>query len=135
MVDATLVTEVDLQGQVVIVYNLHLESRGNDDLRLAQLEEVLTDASTRWPGIPALVAGDLNFDISERPADALIHGADFRSVLGQPGFFTRPARKLFGSPRTIDWALTSGSVEAGQGRIHANINASDHYPISFTLRF
>ena len=46
-----LVTEVDLaQGQVVIVYNVHLESRGNDDLRLSQLEEVLTDASTCRPG-------------------------------------------------------------------------------------
>ena len=44
-----LVTEVDVPGQVVIVYNLHLESRGNDDLRLSQLEEVLTDASTRTP--------------------------------------------------------------------------------------
>ena len=130
-----LVTEVDLPGQVVIVYNLHLESRGNDDLRLSQLEEVLTDASTRRPGVPALVAGDLNFDISEGPADAMIHGTDFRSILGQPGFFTRPARKFFGSPRTIDWALVSGPVEAGPEQIHAKVNASDHYPISFTLRF
>jgi len=129
-----LVTEVDLPGLVVIVYNLHLESRGNDDLRLAQFEEVLTDASTRRPGVPALVAGDLNFDISAGPADALIHGTDFRSVLGQSGFFTRPARKLFGSPRAIDWALVSGPLEATQGQIHANVNASDHYPITFALR-
>jgi endonuclease/exonuclease/phosphatase family metal-dependent hydrolase len=130
-----LATEVDLPGQMVIVYNLHLESRGNDDLRLSQLEEVLTDTATHRPGVPALVAGDLNFDISEGPADELIHRADFHSVLGRSGFFTRPARKLFGSPRTIDWALVSGPVEAGQGQIHARVNASDHYPISFALRF
>jgi endonuclease/exonuclease/phosphatase family metal-dependent hydrolase len=130
-----LVTEVDVPGQVVIVYNLHLESRGNDDLRLSQLKEVLDDAATQSHGVPALVAGDLNFDISEGPADALIRGTAFRSVLGQPGLFTRPAHSLFGSPRTIDWALVSGPVEAAQGQIHASVNASDHYPISFTLRF
>ncbi len=129
-----LVTEVDVPGQVVIVYNLHLESRGNDDLRLSQLEEVLTDESTRKPGVPALVAGDFNFDISAAPADALIHRTGFRSVLGHSGFFTRPARKLFGSPRSIDWALVSGPIEAAQAQVHANVNASDHYPISFTLR-
>lgn len=130
-----LVTEIDVPGQVIIVYNLHLESRGNYDLRVAQLEEVLTDASKRGPRVPALVAGDLNCDISAGTADALIRRADFHSVLGQSNFFTRPARKVFGSARTIDWALTSGPVEAIHGQIHANVNASDHYPITFTLRF
>ena len=40
-----LVTEVDVPGTVFAVYNLHLENRENDDLRLSQLKEVLEDAA------------------------------------------------------------------------------------------
>jgi hypothetical protein len=46
-----------------------------------------------------------------------------------------PARSLFRSPRSIDWALVSGPVEATLGKVHATVNTSDHYPNSFTLRF
>jgi hypothetical protein len=31
--------------------------------------------------------------------------------------------------------LVSGPIEATLGKVHAKVNASDHYPISFTLRF
>jgi endonuclease/exonuclease/phosphatase family metal-dependent hydrolase len=130
-----LVTEVEVPGTVLTVYNLHLESRGNDNLRLSQLKEVLDDAAAIYgPRTPALLAGDLNFDISEGQTPVLIQGTGFRSVLGQSGFHTTPRRKLFGSPRTIDWALVSGPVESAQGQVHAKVNASDHYPISFALR-
>jgi hypothetical protein len=47
----------------------------------------------------------------------------------------RPARSLFGTPRSIDWALVSGPVEATLGQVHGSVNASDHFPISFMLRF
>jgi endonuclease/exonuclease/phosphatase family metal-dependent hydrolase len=129
-----LVTEVDLPGRVFAVYNLHLESRGNNNLRLSQLQEVLDDAATYGPRVPALVAGDLNFDISIGQAGALLQGTGFRNVLGQSRFQTTPAHKLFGNTRTIDWALVSGPVEPANGQIHANVNASDHYPMSFALR-
>src|ERR1700688_2905974 len=36
-----LVTEVEVMEKTVMVYNLHLESRGDDKLRLSQLSEVL----------------------------------------------------------------------------------------------
>src|SRR6266446_6739639 len=36
-----LVTEIEAARRGLTVYNLHLESRGNNDLRLSQLDEVL----------------------------------------------------------------------------------------------
>ena len=129
-----LVTELEIAGKVFTVYNLHLESRGNDELRLSQLKEVLDDASRYVPRVPTLVAGDLNFDISEGHTSVMIQQTGFRNVFGQSRFRTRPPRGLFGSPRSIDWAFVSGPVEATQGQVHANVSASDHYPISFTLR-
>jgi endonuclease/exonuclease/phosphatase family metal-dependent hydrolase len=129
-----LVTEVDGPGSGFTVYNLHLESRGNNNLRLSQLKEVLDDAATYGPRVPILVAGDLNFDVSEGPMAMLIQETGFQSALGQSRLHTTPARNLFGSPRSIDWALVSGPVEAAQGQVHSKVNASDHYPMSFALR-
>jgi endonuclease/exonuclease/phosphatase family metal-dependent hydrolase len=130
-----LATEVDALGRVFNVYNLHLESRGDNNLRLSQLKQAVDDAARYVPRVPTLLAGDLNFDISDGDAAVLIQRSGFRNVLGQSRFYTRPARSLFGSPRSIDWALVSGPVEATLGKVHATVNASDHYPISFTLRF
>jgi endonuclease/exonuclease/phosphatase family metal-dependent hydrolase len=130
-----LVTEVDVRGSGFTVYNLHLESRGNNTLRLSQLREVLDDAARYVPQVPTLLAGDMNFDISEGHTAALIERTGFRNVLGQSRSYTRPARSVFSNPRSIDWALVSGSVEVTRGQVHATVNASDHFPISFTLRF
>jgi endonuclease/exonuclease/phosphatase family metal-dependent hydrolase len=130
-----LVTEVDALGRVFNFYNLHLESRGDNNLRFSQLKQAVDDAARYFPRVPTLLAGDLNFDISEGDAAVLIQRSAFRNVLGQSHFYTRPARSLFGSPRSIDWALVSGPVEAILGQVHATVKASDHYPISFTLRF
>ncbi|MBV9938114.1 MAG: endonuclease/exonuclease/phosphatase family protein [Acidobacteriaceae bacterium] len=130
-----LITEVDVLGRVFTAYNLHLESRGADDLRLSQLNEVLDDAAKSVPRVPALLAGDLNFDVSEEHTAALTRQTGFHNVLGQSRFYTRPARKLFGDPRSIDWAFVAGPVKATLGQVHSTVKASDHYPISFTLWF
>jgi endonuclease/exonuclease/phosphatase family metal-dependent hydrolase len=129
-----LATEVDVLGRVFNVYNLHLESRGDNNLRFFQLKQAVEDAGRYVPRVPTLLAGDLNFDISEGDAAVLVRRSGFRNVLGQSRFYTRPARSLFGTSRSIDWALVSGPVEATLGQVHGSVNASDHYPISFTLR-
>jgi len=128
-----LVAELEAAGRGLIVYNLHLESRGNENLRFSQLEETLDDARNHIE-TPVLVAGDLNFNISDGSAPSLLDRTGFRSVFGQSRFYTRPA-KLFGSPRSIDWAVISGGVQAESPQAHSDVGASDHYPISFTLRF
>jgi len=130
-----LATEVDALGRPFNVYNLHLESRGDNNLRFSQLKQAVDDAATYVPRVPTLLAGDLNFDISEGDAGVLIQRSGFRNALGQSRFYTRPARSVFDSPRSIDWAFVSGPFEATLGQVHTTINASDHYPISFTLRF
>src|SRR3984957_17009370 len=40
-----LVAHIDVAGRGIVIYNLHLESRGNDALRISQLAEVLSDAT------------------------------------------------------------------------------------------
>jgi endonuclease/exonuclease/phosphatase family metal-dependent hydrolase len=130
-----LVTEIENAGRRLTVYNLHLESRGNNDLRLAQLEEVLQDAAKYASQSPVLLAGDLNFDALGTSRVGATQDFGFRSALGLPSPHTTPARGLFQRPRSIDWAFVSGPVEAIRGRVHNTIKASDHYPISFTMRF
>jgi endonuclease/exonuclease/phosphatase family metal-dependent hydrolase len=129
-----LVTEVDVMGRSFVVYDLHLESRGNDDLRIAQLKEVLNDAAAAASRTTTILAGDLNFDVSQSPAAALLRRAGFRSVFGQSRVYTRPAHNILSNPRSIDWALVSGLVKASEPKVHSTVTASDHYPISFTLQ-
>lgn len=129
-----LVTEVDVMGKSFVVYDLHLESRGNDDLRVAQLKEVLNDVDAAASRVPAILAGDLNFDVSQPPAAALLERAGFCSVFGPSRVYTRPAHNVLSNPRAIDWALVAGPVKASQPKVHSTVTASDHYPISFTLR-
>lgn len=130
-----LITEVCLPGRALAVYNLHLESRGDDDLRQSQLEEALRDASRASRQTATVLAGDLNLDTSgSLPSEALRHYG-FRSAIALPSPHTTTPRGLFRTRRSIDWAYVSGPVEATRGRVIDSVEASDHYPISFTLKF
>lgn len=129
-----LVAEIDVPGRRLASYNLHLESRGRDDLRISQLNQALEDAAKYGGDVPRLLAGDLNFDVSRvLPASSLQH-LGFRSAVAIPSPHTTTPRGLFGNRRTIDWAYVSGPVEVSAGHVHTGVDASDHYPISFTLR-
>src|SRR5262244_3777749 len=66
-----LVAEINVAGSKLFTYNLHLESRGNDELRVSQLTEVLSD-SPRDAKSPILIAGDLNIDASKGAASAAL---------------------------------------------------------------
>jgi endonuclease/exonuclease/phosphatase family metal-dependent hydrolase len=118
-----LVAHINVAGSKLVTYNLHLESRGNDALRISQLAEVLSDATCYDAECPVIVAGDLNMDASKEPvALALARSTP-----------TTPARGLFEGDRRIDWAFIRGPLRASSGYVHGRVNASDHYPISFTL--
>jgi len=130
-----LVTEIQVQKNRLAVYNLHLESRGDEDLRFAQLQEAIEDATTHNGGLPTLLAGDLNLNVSHEPRAEALTSPRFRSALGLPSPHTTTPRGLFRRLRTIDWAYVSGPVEQALGRVHNDVKASDHYPISFTLNF
>jgi endonuclease/exonuclease/phosphatase family metal-dependent hydrolase len=130
-----LITEICPPGHSLAVYNLHLESRGDDALRQSQLEEALRDASRHSRRVPTILAGDLNLDTSgPLPAEALTR-CGFRSAVALPSPHTTTPRGLFRTRRSIDWAYVSGPVEATNGLVNDSVEASDHYPISFTLKF
>jgi endonuclease/exonuclease/phosphatase family metal-dependent hydrolase len=130
-----LVAEVQIAGRPLAVYNLHLESRGDDQLRASQLQEVLADTLTVPSNTPLIVAGDMNFDMSQPYASALIEHSGLCDVIGPHSVPTTSKRRLFHSGRAIDRALVRGPVRAEDITVHRSVDASDHYPLSFTLRF
>ena len=129
-----LVGHINVAGSKVVIYNLHLESRGNDALRISQLAEVLSDATCYDAGCPVIVAGDLNLDASREPAALALANARFQdAVASSRSTPTTPAHGIFEGRRRIDWAFVRGPLRASSGRVHGCVNASDHYPISFML--
>jgi endonuclease/exonuclease/phosphatase family metal-dependent hydrolase len=64
-----LASEFEGAGVPIVCYNLHLESRGNDELRLTQMSEVLRDAVEYGSRCLQIIAGDLNLNASKKPAE------------------------------------------------------------------
>lgn len=128
-----LICEISIQGRTMDVYNAHLESRGNDELRYSQLSETLSEAESNSGKAHLIVAGDLNFNISRGPAASLI--ADMQ--LDSP--FDRLAGKKTVRDRgnavctAIDWILTDKTLRSSDPEIHDSICTSDHYPLSLEI--
>jgi endonuclease/exonuclease/phosphatase family metal-dependent hydrolase len=127
-----LICDITLQGRTLALYNLHLESRGSNELRIGQMSEVLNEIGKNPAAMPVLVAGDFNFDLSRGPAPALI--ADMR--IDNPFASLGGQRTVPDYARTaaIDWILTRGALSASDPEIHASVTASDHFPLSLQLR-
>jgi endonuclease/exonuclease/phosphatase family metal-dependent hydrolase len=130
-----LVSNVSVAGRALVAYNLHLESRGNDNLRCSQLEECFDDVGRYKSAIPIIVAGDLNLDASQSVADRLIRQANFHRAFSDQHVRTTPPRSLFDRGQVIDWILTRGSVKAASLQVHSSVSASDHYPLSLKMHF
>jgi len=124
------ITHVQVGGLTLVTYNLHLESRSDDQLRRAQLREVLTDARRYGKKIPLLIAGDLNLDVSQDRVAADISRAMLLNAFSGKELRTRPARSLFDRARTIDWLFVRGTLQVVQLTVHRSVRASDHYPLS-----
>jgi len=129
-----LVSEIDIQGLHIVTYNLHLESRSDDDLRLAQLSEVLQHTARYDPARLLIMAGDLNFDASKSRVSEALARAGFRDALPAAHVATTPHRQWLEPGRHIDWAFVRGSSQPSAGKVLKSVKASDHYPISFELR-
>ena len=130
-----LAAEIETAGISIMSYNLHLESRGNDQLRLSQLEEVVQDASA-YSSIPLIVlAGDLNVNASQPGAADVLARGGFGKAAPMSSVPTTPRRHLLEAGRSIDWAFVRGPVRIENARVHNSVRVSDHYPISFELRF
>jgi endonuclease/exonuclease/phosphatase family metal-dependent hydrolase len=122
-----LVTEIEAGGATLVVYNVHLESREHEGLRLSQLEEILRDAKRYQPGIPVILAGDFNTNSHDSPVVKRLGQAGFRNAVGKETEVTN----LKGDSR--DWIFARGPIDFDNGRVHHEIIASDHYPISVSI--
>jgi endonuclease/exonuclease/phosphatase family metal-dependent hydrolase len=129
-----LAAEINIAKAATLCYNLHLESRSNDELRRAQLTEVLEDSAKYDPACLVIVAGDFNLNASKPGSAGALALAGFRDAVPTARLATTPARHLLEAGRHIDWAFVRGSGEATAGKVHRSVTASDHYPISFELR-
>ncbi len=122
-----LVTELDNGGKPLVVYNLHLESKGTEQLRLDQLNEVLDDAQQYSPGTPVIIAGDLNTFVFHSRLIPRLREAGYRSAFG-----VRYVRTHVISG-ALDWVFVRGSIEFERGQV-LRVHGSDHYPISVDVR-
>lgn len=115
----------------VALYNLHLESRGGDDLRRSQLREVLDETLRYDIDVPVIVAGDFNFDVTRR-GNGVVNETGFHNPFLDRRLRTAQAHS-FGRSNRIDWILTRGPIIPVSPKIDHALSASDHYPLSLTL--
>jgi endonuclease/exonuclease/phosphatase family metal-dependent hydrolase len=129
-----LVSDVNIAGRTMATYNLHLESRGDDNLRCSQLDECVDDAPRYKSNTPIILAGDFNLDVSRSIAAETLQRAQFQSVFSEH-VRTTPSRSLFDRGKVIDWVFTRGPIRSANSQVHTSVSASDHYPLSMKLTF
>jgi len=122
-----LAAEVSIYGQRLVTYNLHLESKGNDALRLRQLSEVLADRRRYADRPDFVIAGDFNLNAGEGDAANVLRGG-FHDAVRLPARPTTPPPHA----HAIDWIFVSHGWHS-DGQVHDDVHASDHYPISATF--
>jgi endonuclease/exonuclease/phosphatase family metal-dependent hydrolase len=123
-----LITELEHGGKPLVVYNLHLESRGNEHLRLLQLEEVLADAQHYSPQTAVIIAGDFNTKSAHSPLIPRLRQAGYRSAFGDRRIRTHI---FIGA---LDWVFMRGPIECERGRVLRGVPGSDHFPITVDVR-
>jgi len=62
----------------------------------------------------------------------MLYATGLYDAVGLPDRPTTSTHGPFHRVRPIDWIYSSGTV-ASEGRVHDDIRASDHYPISAKL--
>ncbi len=129
-----LVSAANIAGKTIVTYNAHLESRGDDQLRCSQLEEVLEDSKRHTSNTAVLLTGDFNMDVSQGPAAGAITRAQFQDTFANHHEPTTPGSFLEHG-RIIDWILARGRVRSIEPLVHRSVSASDHYPLSINVAF
>jgi hypothetical protein len=123
-----LVCEVAIGSHRLAAWNLHLESRGSDVLRIEQLKETLADTQRYKDKVPSVIGGDFNLVASEGIAAEVLGEAGFHDAVGSRSPTTRGA-----SPRRIDGLFVRGGTAEG-GAVHTSVAGSDHFPVSTRIR-
>jgi endonuclease/exonuclease/phosphatase family metal-dependent hydrolase len=108
------------------VYDVHLESRGDEEFRRRQMGEVITDARRYEGRKGVVVAGDFNTRVADPPAVAELTTAGFRKAAGGEVSTTHGT--------ALDWIFVRGALQSSNGTIHRDVRASDHYPVTVILK-
>lgn len=125
---ARLVLQARTAG--VRVYNAHLESGRNNELRRKQMDDILAADARDRPAAASLLAGDFNNGAVARSSlFAAISTASFINALdgnaiSQPTFLHRRY--------PIDWIFVR-RLRPTAGQVIRVDGASDHYPVAATL--
>ncbi len=126
-----LLTHLQIGRRTLVIYNLHLESR-SEDIRQAQLAELLDDTRRYDGDTPVVVAGDFNLDVTENSVTSAIH-EQFQNPFREQRVPTTRSHPPGRNSVTIDWILLRGPLRATDAQVHTSVSASDHYPLSLTL--
>ena len=116
-----LVSHVAWPERQLLVYNLHLESRGNDRLRSSQLAEVASDIHQCGPDLPVVVGGDFNFELSREPAISVVNGARLGNPFNHGDLRSTTTRPRLGRARAVDWILVGGPLRYDRPELHDNV--------------
>ena len=130
-----LVCQIDVAEQTLVLYNAHLESRGNDALRNRQFSELCNDIHQFASDMPVILAGDFNFDLRKEPAAAVLRNLQFDNPFGCAARQAPAVNSRLKPSSDIDWILTRGPLITSASQFHDSIRASDHCPLSISLRW
>lgn len=119
-----LVTELDVAGKRLVVYNLHLESRGPGYNRFEQLRETLDDVKTYPEDRAILLAGDLNTKYFPSRFVALLEAAGFHDCFNGR---RQRTHKIVGD---LDWIFIRGPIHCEDTTVVHHTPVSDHLPVA-----
>jgi endonuclease/exonuclease/phosphatase family metal-dependent hydrolase len=123
-----LVSELEFGGQLLVVYNAHLESRSYGRIQNKQLDEILADLNRNYPpDTAAVVGGDLNTKYLPSWFLRKLEKAGFRSALGER------VERTHTIAFALDWIFVRGSVAVESGRVEKSWKGSDHYALRAEL--
>ena len=123
-----LATDLDLDGRLLVVYNLHLESRSYGRIQSEQLDEVLADLKQYPPDSAVIVGGDLNTKYFPSVFLRKLERAGFRSATGEH------IERTVSIVMALDWIFAKGPVDVLQGTVRRDFKGSDHYPVYAELK-
>ena len=124
-----LVVETEVAGRRLVVYNLHLESRGFGHTRDVQLEETIRDASRYPAGTAIVIGGDLNTLYATKGVRARLESSGFRNCFGDRAVRTHV---LFGA---LDYIFVKGPIECTDATVLRGQSGSDHDPVVARIGF
>ncbi len=122
-----LVTELEFAGGLLVVYNVHLESRSMGRIQSMQLDEILADSRQYPPGTAVILGGDLNTKYFPSIFLRKLEKQGFRSALGER------IERTHAIAMALDWIFVKGPVKLEDGKVRQDVKGSDHYPIRAEL--